>query len=167
MKRSGPPRRRKALRRGGALAPQSKRAVGRIPDKGRADRRPAKTAPHRWDADWQEARMACMFRAGGACQAARPGCNGRGGQAHHLLPRSAGGTNDQANLAWLCEPCHSWVHAHPHTAYRLGLLRHRGWQPPVPDADGRLHYPDAIDVHGIGHDVWLPEHLTPAWRTLP
>lgn len=107
-----------------------------------------------------------MWRAGGACQAARPGCAGRGHQAHHLLPRSGGGADHLDNLAWLCEPCHTWVHAHPGIAYRLGLLRRRTWTPPVPDDRGRLHYPEAIDVDAIGHNVWLPDYPTPAWRAL-
>lgn len=29
---------------------------------------------------------------------------------HHIKPRSHGGTDDPANLVWLCAGCHSMVH---------------------------------------------------------
>jgi len=32
-------------------------------------------------------------------------------EVHHILPLSRGGTNDEANLAALCKPCHSAISA--------------------------------------------------------
>ena len=31
---------------------------------------------------------------------------------HHRKYRKRGGTNSLSNLVHLCEPCHSWIHAH-------------------------------------------------------
>lgn len=48
---------------------------------------------------------------------ARPGCH-----AHHRRRRSQGGTDDHANLAWLCPPCHRWVHNNVADAIDAGYL---------------------------------------------
>lgn len=34
-------------------------------------------------------------------------------QAHHLIPRSAGGTDDFFNLSIVCAECHRAIHKHP------------------------------------------------------
>ncbi len=34
------------------------------------------------------------------------------GSAHHIVYRSAGGTDDLQNLIWLCAECHQKEHAH-------------------------------------------------------
>lgn len=44
---------------------------------------------------------------------------------HHLLPRSQGGDNSEANLLPVCDPCHKWIHANPKHATALGLLKSR------------------------------------------
>lgn len=40
--------------------------------------------------------------------------------AHHRVPRSAGGPHEIANLVALCRLCHGWVHAHPAEAREEG-----------------------------------------------
>jgi 5-methylcytosine-specific restriction endonuclease McrA len=41
---------------------------------------------------------------------------------HHILRRSQGGTDDQANLVSLHRICHSYVHEHPLEAKARGFL---------------------------------------------
>lgn len=52
-------------------------------------------------------------------------CDVTGSQAHHLLPRSAGGDDTPGNLLWLCAACHRYIHAHPAWSYSTGLLQRR------------------------------------------
>jgi hypothetical protein len=60
------------------------------------------------------------------CQAAIPDiCQGRATHRHHILPRSAGGTDSPADTADICGACHAHVHAHPAWAYETGWLRRR------------------------------------------
>jgi 5-methylcytosine-specific restriction protein A len=51
-------------------------------------------------------------------------CKRRGGalDPHHILRRSQGGTDDQANLVSLHRLCHSYVHEHPLEAKARGFL---------------------------------------------
>ena len=69
-----------------------------------------------------------LLRSRGRCES--PGlsehCTGYGTAAHHIVRRSQGGANTLDNLAWLCDPCHSYVHANPAHAFTLGLLRSGG-----------------------------------------
>lgn len=103
MKRSGPLRRRTALK---AVTPLRRRTPLRSRPSGRA-------RPDEPLAAW--------------CQAALPGiCTGRATDRHHLLPRSAGGGDDAANTADLCNACHlDGIHARPAWAYEHGWLRRR------------------------------------------
>jgi DNA-directed RNA polymerase subunit RPC12/RpoP len=57
-------------------------------------------------------------------------CRSRGDQAHHVQPRSRGGSDDVENLRWCCGPCHTWVHHHPTAATERGWLR--SWSPTPP-----------------------------------
>lgn len=53
---------------------------------------------------------------------ATPGCgSARFLEVHHVVPRSAGGANDVANLVTLCSRCHGFVHEH-----RLRAPAHAG-----------------------------------------
>jgi hypothetical protein len=62
-------------------------------------------------------------RAHDGCEAAVPQvCRGHGSQAHHVLRRSQGGTNEPSNLLWVCLWCHEWIHRHPAEAKARGLL---------------------------------------------
>jgi hypothetical protein len=72
---------------------------------------------------WQQARRETESRANGWCEAHIDGvCVGRGCHAHHIRRRAQGGADDPSNLAWVCAPCHDWIHRHPWSAYEQGLL---------------------------------------------
>lgn len=53
-------------------------------------------------------------------------CAGRATDRHHILPRSAGGTDEADNTVDCCNPCHiDGIHGHPEWAYKVGFLRRR------------------------------------------
>ena len=64
-------------------------------------------------------------RSGGHCEADTfsPYCSGVGTEAHHIVRRSQGGTDDPSNLAWICSFCHRRVHEYPDAARLRGLLK--------------------------------------------
>lgn len=73
-----------------------------------------------------QARRFVEGRADGKCEArCAPNCQRRGTQAHHMLMRSQGGTDDPDNLLWVCAPCHDQIHMHPAESYERGWLRRR------------------------------------------
>lgn len=73
-----------------------------------------------------ELRPAVFARASWHCQAGiSPDCTGSADHAHHVLPRSAGGTDTLGNLLGVCWKCHDRLHAHPEESRRRGLLRSR------------------------------------------
>ena len=47
-------------------------------------------------------------------------CGGLGGEIHHRLPKSRGGTHDLRNLVLICGRCHRWVHNNPAKAKEEG-----------------------------------------------
>ena len=50
-------------------------------------------------------------------------CSGRSVDIHEPLTRARGGSIlDPANTVAVCRGCHDWIHAHPESATRLGLL---------------------------------------------
>lgn len=57
---------------------------------------------------WDELREATLRRDGYACT--RCGADDRTLQAHHVIPRAAGGPDDLENLLTLCRPCHGVIH---------------------------------------------------------
>ena len=57
---------------------------------------------------WDELRRKTLRRDGYACT--RCGADDRTLQAHHVVPRSAGGPDELENLITLCRPCHGVVH---------------------------------------------------------
>jgi hypothetical protein len=73
---------------------------------------------------------AVKARAQGRCEAclvhSLDECSGRGDQAHHVLRRAQGGTNDPANLRWVSTDHHAWIHANVAEALELGLLGRSG-----------------------------------------
>lgn len=99
MKRSGPLARRTPLR-----------AVGKKAQRDRAELR--------------DVRAEVLLRSRGRCEARgfSPLCTGYGTQAHHIVRRSQGGTNDPANLLWVDAACHVAIHHHPAAAMRAGFL---------------------------------------------
>jgi len=108
--------------------------------------------------EWRQARTWTEDRAGGRCEAKAPGCVGRGAHAHHILRRSQGGPDDPSNLAWVCPPCHAYIHANPAWAYEHGLLRRR-----TPPLVGENH----ADEAALGQS--RPDTPTAAdrWPVLP
>lgn len=99
-------------------------------------------------ASWRKARQAVHDRADGLCEGrCAPNCAGQGAHAHHVRLRSQGGTDDLENLRWLCHNCHSWVHASPYEAYRLGLLeRTTAPSAPVPPFVSRERWSQLVDA---------------------
>jgi len=78
-------------------------------------------------AELRSVRADLLLRSRGRCEGRGFSelCTGYGTTAHHRLRRSQGGSNSLDNLAWLCHPCHTKVHACPTEAFRDGLLCHR------------------------------------------
>ncbi|CQH64122.1 uncharacterized protein HHUB_4285 (plasmid) [Halobacterium hubeiense] len=72
----------------------------------------------RYPPDWDARRQAVYERDNWTCQ----NCDAESGphagddgvplHAHHIVPRSRGGTNQLSNLTTLCEACHNNAHAH-------------------------------------------------------
>lgn len=61
------------------------------------------------------------------CAFVIPGvCSGRAQHRHHVLPRSAGGSDRAEHTADVCRPCHEHTHAHPAESYATGRLARRG-----------------------------------------
>ena len=54
--------------------------------------------------DWRRISASVRQRDRYRCQACK--VRGRYLSAHHIIPRSHGGSNDPGNLIALCEPCH-------------------------------------------------------------
>ena len=51
-------------------------------------------------------------------------CRRRAVDIHEPLTRARGGSIlDVANTVAVCRGCHDWIHTHPESATRLGLLR--------------------------------------------
>ncbi|ELY49541.1 HNH endonuclease [Natronolimnohabitans innermongolicus] len=57
---------------------------------------------------WDELRAKTLRRDGYACR--RCGADDRTLQAHHVVPRSAGGPDELENLVTVCRPCHGVIH---------------------------------------------------------
>lgn len=72
---------------------------------------------------WWQVRQFALGRSEFRCE--YPECYLLADHVHHILPRSAGGTDDLGNLAALCWSHHRWVHDNPAKARELGLLRSR------------------------------------------
>ena len=70
-------------------------------------------------ADWSSVRRAVLARDRQSCVSCGDACSGSDAHVHHLIPRSAGGTDDPENLITLCASCHA---AH-HPNLQVGLAR--------------------------------------------
>ncbi len=87
------------------------------------DPKPAMKPKRRYYAPSPLVKSAIRERAGERCEARiDPVCRGNGSQAHHVTRRSQGGTNEPANLLFVCLWCHEWIHRHPAEARERGLL---------------------------------------------
>lgn len=68
-----------------------------------------------YPSDWNKRRKEVYRRDNHECQE----CGSRGGSrgntelhAHHVVPKSEGGSHDHSNLKTLCRDCHNKVHSH-------------------------------------------------------
>ena len=116
MNRSGPPKRRTPLKRGGGPA-----RSGRL--------RPVSAKRRRENVERRRvlhdtygpnpACWACPILAGAGIAT---GCDGRADDGHELLRRSKGGSIvDLENVRPVGRACHRWITEHPTEARRLGL----------------------------------------------
>jgi ATP-dependent DNA helicase RecQ len=67
--------------------------------------------------DWTQIRSEVLARDNHTCMECGIQCRSADTDVHHLLPRSAGGTDDPSNLVTLCDGCHA-AH-HPKLAGKL------------------------------------------------
>lgn len=82
-------------------------------------------------------RIALALRSGGRCEMALPGCTGQATDPAHRIRTGMGGRKGAAkaahdvlsNLIHACRHCHSWTHAEPTAARRLGLMLRDGDNP--------------------------------------
>lgn len=51
---------------------------------------------------WERTRTTVLRRDRNVCYL----CGGRADQVDHVIPRAEGGSDDPANLAAICDPCH-------------------------------------------------------------
>src|SRR5262249_40613985 len=75
--------------------------------------------------EWKDIRSGVMRRDKFQCVECAAACEPDGLDVHHLLPRSAGGTDEPSNLITLCDGCHA-AH-HPKLAGRLARRMMEKW----------------------------------------
>jgi ATP-dependent DNA helicase RecQ len=75
--------------------------------------------------DWVTAREAALKRDNYKCVECGTSCGAFEVDVHHLLPRSAGGTDEPSNLVTLCDGCHAAYH--PKLAGRLARRVMEKW----------------------------------------
>jgi len=61
-------------------------------------------------ADWVDIREAVLRRDNYKCLECGTHCHAAEADVHHVLPRSAGGTDEPSNLVTLCDGCHAAHH---------------------------------------------------------
>jgi ATP-dependent DNA helicase RecQ len=84
----------------------------------------ASSAPIR-SPDWGKIRESVLHRDSYRCVECGTPCSATEADVHHLLPRSAGGTDEPSNLVTLCDGCHA-AH-HPKLAGRLARRVMEKW----------------------------------------
>jgi ATP-dependent DNA helicase RecQ len=75
--------------------------------------------------DWGNIRESVLHRDSYRCVECGTPCGATEADVHHLLPRSAGGTDESSNLVTLCDGCHA-AH-HPKLAGRLARRVMEKW----------------------------------------
>src|ERR1700722_17564159 len=75
--------------------------------------------------DWTKVREGILLRDNNRCVECGISCRSADADIHHLLPRSAGGTDEPSNLVTLCDGCHA-AH-HPKLAGRLARRVMERW----------------------------------------
>lgn len=118
---------------------------------------------HPYGEDWPAVRERVWKRDGYACT--RCGTDDRTIQAHHVVPRAAGGPDDPTNLLTLCRPCHGVMHPRNDAFDDV-----REDAPLFPDRDApkpvrRMRRPDDRVCDRCGHEG-TPERLL-AWTDPP
>jgi hypothetical protein len=96
---------------------------------------------------------ALTTRSGGRCEIALPGCTGAATDPAHRLKQGMGGRKGAAktahdrlsDLMHSCRHCHSYCHANPGEAYRLGLMLREG------------QVPTQVAVQYRGQMAWLDD----------
>jgi ATP-dependent DNA helicase RecQ len=80
---------------------------------------------HAQSPDWTKVREGVLLRDNHQCVECGTRCRDADADVHHLLPRSAGGTDEPSNLVTLCDGCHA-AH-HPKLAGRLARRVMERW----------------------------------------
>ena len=84
------------------------------------------TSPvHAQSPEWTKVREGVLLRDNHRCVECGVQCGRADADVHHLLPRSAGGTDEPSNLVTLCDGCHA-AH-HPKLAGRLARRVMERW----------------------------------------
>ncbi|WP_254863637.1 HNH endonuclease [Halovivax gelatinilyticus] len=116
---------------------------------------------HPYGEDWIEVRERVWQRDGHTCQ--RCGADDRTLQAHHVVPRRAGGPDHPSNLVTLCRPCHGVMHPGNGS---FDDVRDEASLFPRPDAPGpvaRMKTPDDRVCDRCGSERADPADLV-AWH---
>jgi ATP-dependent DNA helicase RecQ len=80
---------------------------------------------HAQSPEWTKVRDGVLLRDNHRCVECGVQCGRTDADVHHLLPRSAGGTDEPSNLVTLCDGCHA-AH-HPKLAGRLARRVMERW----------------------------------------
>lgn len=114
--------------------------------------------------NWEDTRRLVLARDGYKCVSCSTKVKSRDADAHHLLPRSMGGSDEPSNLLTLCDGCHA-AH-HPNLAGGLARQAIERWAMRLArwlDHDARALEPDmqlgsALRLFGVSHfrDGQLP-----------
>lgn len=119
---------------------------------------------HPYGEDWPAIRERVWVRDGHACT--RCGADDRTLQAHHVIPRSAGGPDTLDNLVTLCRPCHGVIHQRNRSFDDVRedapLFPNRDAPAPV----ARMRSPDDQVCDRCGRERADPAELL-AWRNPP
>jgi len=67
-------------------------------------------APTQSSPNWSKIRAGVLARDKYRCVECGTRCGNADGDVHHLLPRSAGGTDEPSNLVTICDGCHAAYH---------------------------------------------------------
>jgi len=78
--------------------------------------------------EWRAERKRILLRDNGTCQLQMPGCTQTATSVDHTLPRAAGGSNEDENLAAACDSCHR-----KKTGREARWWQHQQGPPPWPD----------------------------------
>ncbi|RQH00336.1 HNH endonuclease [Natrarchaeobius oligotrophus] len=113
---------------------------------------------------WPKLRERTLRRDGYACT--RCGCDDRTLQAHHVIPRSAGGPDALENLLTLCRPCHGVIHQSNGSFDDVRDDAPLFPKPDAPDPVARMREPDDQLCSRCGTERVDPANLV-AWTDVP